>query len=87
MLPTERLSLEVGASHLRWEQKIIVHYLIATGMVVVRFIIGFRRTGDIKAPAANLSPEVGVSHPTYKQQMLFLYRMAMDMGAARYEVG
>ena len=57
------------------------------GMVAVRFIIGFRGTGGIKAPAANLSPEVGVSHPTYKQQMLFLYRMAMEVVAAHFVAG
>ena len=87
MLPTEKLSPEAGVSHLRWEQKIIVHYLIAMGMVVAHFIIGFRRIRGIKAPAANPSPEAGVSHQTYRQQMLSLYRMVMGVVAARFIFG
>jgi len=82
-----KLSPEVGVSHQRHKLKTIAHYLIAMGVAVARFIIGFRRIRAIKAPVVNLSPKVGVSHQIYKQQMSFLCCMAMGMGAARYGVG
>ena len=82
-----KLSPEVGVSHQRHKLKTIAHYLIAMGVVVAHFIIGFRRIRGIKAPAANLFLKVGVSHQIYRQQMLSLCRMVMDRAAVRFMVG